>query len=337
MLSLVRSGPTIIKIRALHSPQKLAEAIGKYSVDRTDAAMESYDAATEGDTLIFLFSQDRASPQTYQTTQPATALLADIIRRSLCNEVLDLKITPPNIFMRLIGDHIDSAIDRVAKDFKAREAAANELMDYMEEDAVLLNFTGSPLNRIVHIKDFHPRALLIDKPYGRLLVYLRSKAQEYLNIAMGSPDWNEIHISLFDAMDQFNLHYQRLTCVLQGLDIGIVSGESWEPEYTIALRKSEVYQIRLLTPFPPQELKQICLGLEYDEDGRRIVDFDVYFNKKKINWVSEKKRNYPKLTRPEVGMICRKNLLARLPGEARAYLEALGEQINSSGNPRNRL
>ena len=118
------------------------------------------------------------------------------------------------------------------------------LMQNLDERSVLLNFTSEPLNKVVTVKDFYKRALLIDKPYGQLLTFIRAKAQEYLSIAMGSPDWNEMAITIFDAMDQFNLHYQRLITVLQGLDIAIVTGESWEPEYTIAMLKSEVYQVR---------------------------------------------------------------------------------------------
>lgn len=336
MLSLVRSGPTVIKILTRNSPELLVESIDKSSFSRTACPMESYNNATEGDTLVFFFSGNQKESLTYQTTLPPTEVLASIIKKKLCEEVLDIKITPPNIFMRLIGDYIDSAIDSIARDYDAREAACNESMDYMGEEAVLLNFTSAPLNQIVPLSSFLPRALLIDKPHGRLLVYLRAKAQEYLNIAMGSPDWNEIHISMFDAMDQFNLHYQRLIAVLQALDLGIVAGESWEPEYTVALRKSEVYQIRLLTPFQGQEVKQVCLGIEYDDEGNRVVDFDVHFDKKRIGWVTEKKLHFPKLTRPEIGMIYRKKLLSRLPSEAKAYLASLDKKIERMNNPRNK-
>lgn len=323
-----------MKIWARGNPQSLIDSIGKISHNKTLGLMESYSNATEGDTLILFFAQGREIPSVYQMTLPPTAVLCDIIKKGFCGEVIDIEISPPNIFMRLLGEHVDRAIDRIAKDFGARRASGNQPLGHMDEDAVLLNFTKSPLNKIVPIEEFHPRALLIDKPYGKLMVYLRAKAQEYLNIAMGSPDWNEINITMFDAMDQFNLHYQRLVSVLQGLDVGIVSGESWEPEYTIALRKSEVYQVRLLTPFDGRELKQICLGLEYDERGNRVVDFDVYFEKKKIGWASEKKMNFPELTRPEIGMICREKLLNRLPSEARAFLAGLDRQIDRENNPR---
>ncbi len=333
MLSLVRSGPTVMKIQAAGNPQRLIESIRRISTTKTTTPMETYSNASEGDTLIFFFGKDSASPTIYQTTQPAATLLCDIIRQNVADEIADIRITPPNIVMRLLGD-LDAAIDRIARDFGAREAEHNELMGYLDTGAVLLNFTTVPLNRIVRLEEFHRRALLIDKPYGLLLVYLRAKAQEYLNIAMGGPDMNEVGITLFDAMNQFNLHYQRLITVLQGLDMGIVAGENWEPEFTIAMRKSEVYHVKLLTPFGGQELKQICLGLEYDRDGMRVVDYDVYEGKKKIGWASERRANFPDLTRAEIGMIYRKKLMQRLPAEAKAFLAKLDAQIERDGNPR---
>lgn len=329
MLSLVRSGPTVIKLYATERSKNLAETIRRISSVKTSSPMESYSNASEGDTLIFLFVEGTEAPQTYQTTLPATTVLGNIIKEKLCGEVTGLRITPPNIIMRLMGD-LDAAIDQIAKDFQAVEAECNDSTAYLDQEAVLLNFTEAPLNRIVQFDEFYRRALLIDKPYGRLLVYLRAKAQEYLNIAMGSPDWNEVPITIFDAADQFNLHYQRLITVLQALDLGIVAGESWEPEYTVALRKSEVYQIRLLTPFDATEIKRICLGLEYDDTGTRVVDFDVYAGKRKVGWATERK-NFPDMTRAGIGLVYRKQLIPRVPSEARAFLANLDRQIEGQG------
>ena len=329
MLSLVRTGPTIITISATENPRELIDAIRRISYTRTTSILESYNSAGEGDTLIFFSSECAEDIQTYQTTMPPTAILSNIINEHLAGRIQRIRITPPNIVMRLMGD-MDKAIDRIALDLKAQEAIRGGLMQNLDEPSVLVNFTSAPLNQLVRIEDFHPRALLIDKPFGQLLAFLRAKAQEYLNIALGSPDWNEVAITLFDAMDQFNLHYQRLITVIQGLDIGIVVGESWEPEYTIALRKSEVYQVRILTPLPSQEIKKIAMALEYDDDGRRVVDFDVYYEGKKISWSSERKLH--KGSRDEIGVLHRKRLLSKLPAEAKTVLLGMDKQIDKSGS-----
>lgn len=332
MLSLVRSGPTVMKITVRRDAHRLVESIARISVVKRSIPIESYSNASEGDTLIFLHREGVDEVETYRTTLPPATLLGSIIQQGLSSEMADIRLSPPNIVMRLIGD-LDKAIDRIARDFNAREAEENVLMPYFDENTVLVNFTSVPLNRIVQLDEFSKRALLIDKPYGQLLVYLRAKAQEYLHIAMGGPDMNAIEITLFDAMNQFNLHYRRLITVLQGLDMGIVAGEDWVPEFSIGLRKTEVYKVRLLSPFSVEEVKQICLGLEYDENGQRVVDFDVYAGKKKIGWASEKKARFPGLTRNEIGTIYREKLLSSLPGEAGAFLKKLDAEIVRDDDP----
>jgi hypothetical protein len=331
MMSLVRSGPTILKISASDEAGELRGALAEMSSSRN--AVDTYDfynMGGEGDTLIYIDRGGDAEPLYYQANVSAAAALCALINKRLCGGIRNISVTPPNIVMRLIGSP-DAAIDQIASDFKARETTCVYLTNNMEESSVLLNFTSEPLNRPIPYTSFYNRALLIDKPYGQLIVFLRAKAQEYLNIAMGGPDWNETEITLFDAMDQFDLHYNRLITVLQGLDVGVVVGESWVPEYTVAMRKSEVYQVRLLTPIQPQQVKRIAMALEYDETGSRVVDFDVYFKNKKLGWASELKQNRG-YTRDQLGTLHRTRLLASLPAEAKAMLLKLDSRIERNNH-----
>lgn len=328
MLSLVRTSSTIITISATDDSADLLAAIRRISYTRTTSPIDSYNCVGEEDTLIFFSAESVDEIQTFQTTIPPAAILCDIINKDLAGKIRRIRISPPNILMRLLGD-ADKAIDQIRSDLKAKDALRGGLMQNLDESCVLLNFTSSPLNQLVRIGNFHKRALLIDKPFGPLLAFLRAKAQEYLNIALGSPDWNEISVTIFDAMNQFNLHYQRFITVLQGLDLGIIVSESWEPEYSVALRKSEVYQIKTLTPLPPQEIKKIAMGLEYDEEGRRVADFDVYHGGKKISWASEYKLHQK--PRDEIGVMHRNRLLSELPSEAKSVLLKMDAQIDKSG------
>jgi hypothetical protein len=330
MMSLVRSGPTILKIRVSGDIAGLTDAIAEISSFSDGVDLNKFnDSAGEGDTLVLIDDEDNSRSVTYQTTVAPAAVLCDLINRKLYGCIHEISMTPPNIVMRLIGN-LDAAIDQIALDFKAKEATGPFLAEYMDQSSVLVNFTSEPINRPVPYTLFYGRALLMDKPYGQLMAFLRAKAQEYLNIAMGSPDWNEIEITMFDAMDQFNLHYNRLITVLQGLDIGVIVGEAWVPEYTVAMRKSEVYQVRLLTPISAQEIKRIALALEYDDDGRRVVDFDVYFKNKKLGWASELKQNKG-YTRDRIGALHRRRLFSSLPAEAKAMLRKLDSNIDKSG------
>ncbi|MDR2780393.1 MAG: citrate lyase holo-[acyl-carrier protein] synthase [Synergistaceae bacterium] len=328
MMSLVRSGPTILKISVSGDAGRLMDALAEMSSNRSaDSFDDFYNMAGEGDTLIHIDRDGDTKPLYYQANVTTPAMLCELINKKLCGVIRHIGTTPPNIVMRLIGN-LDAAIDQIAADYKAKEATCVYLTNNMEGSSVLLNFTTEPLNRPVPYTSFYKRALLIGKPYGQLLIFLKAKAQEYLNIAMGSPDWNEIEITLFDAMNQFDLHYNRLITVLQGLDVGIVVGEAWVPEYTVAMRKSEVYQVRLLTPILPQQVKRIAMALEYNEAGNRVVDFDVYHKNKKLSWSSELKENKG-YTRDKLGTLHRTRLLASLPAEARAMLHKLDSKINN--------
>jgi hypothetical protein len=329
MMSLVRNGPTILSIETQNDKESLVDFVRNISYTPSHSINDSYDHAGEGDTLVIFDKDDSERVLVYQSPVATSHILCDLINRDLCRTIKKIRVTPPNIVMRLMGN-IDAAIDQIAKDFGAAETTKLDLTSNLDESSVLVNFTSEPLNKLVPIFMFHKRALLIDKPYGQLLSFLRAKAQEYLNISLGRPDLNEIEITLFDAMDQFNLHYKRLINVLQGLDVGVVMGEDWVTEYTVALRKSEVYQIRLLTPFSPREIKRIALALEYDAEGRRIADFDVYFNKKKIGWATERELNKG-YTRADIGNLHRRRLMSSLPAEAKAMLMRLDEGIDKSG------
>jgi hypothetical protein len=329
MLSLVRSGPTILKILVSGDAARLKEVLSGMAVSRENTGFDDfYNKSGEGDTLIYIDRGEHAGPLFYQTNAATPSVLCCLINEKLHDSIRRVNVTPPNIVMRLLGD-LDAAINQIASDFSASETTYVHITEEMEESSVIVNFTSEPLNRPVPYTSFYKRALLINKPYGQLLTFLRARAQEYLNIAMGSPDWNEVDITLFDAMNQFDLHYNRLITVLQGLDVGIVVREEWVPEYTVALRKSEVYQVRLLTPISAQQIKRTALALEYDERGRRVADFDVYFKKKKLSWPSELKQ-HKGYTRDQIGTLHRARLLASLPAEAKAMLRKLDSRIDKS-------
>ena len=152
MLSLVRTGPTIITISAKEYPGELIDAIESIASSRLTSPLESYNNVGEGDTLIFFSSECSDEVQTYQTTTRTSTILCGIINRNLTDKIHRIRVTPPNIVMRLIDD-FDRAIDQIAIDFKAREAMREYLMQNLDERSVLLNFTSEPLNKVVTVKD----------------------------------------------------------------------------------------------------------------------------------------------------------------------------------------
>ncbi len=87
------------------------------------------------------------------------------------------------------------------------------------------------------------------------------------------------------------------------------------------------YQIKLFTFYKPEEIKRILIGLEFDEEGKRLVDFDLYYRNKKISWVDidRKKARKDKI---EEAVKYRKALLEQLSKEEEKELKAMEDKIN---------
>jgi hypothetical protein len=68
------------------------------------------------------------------------------------------------------------------------------------------------------------------------------------------------------------------------LVIGLILGETWGKDTASMYQSVGIYRVRLFTFLDPIEFKKILTGLEYMEDGKRIVDMDLYTQKKKIHW-----------------------------------------------------
>lgn len=327
MLSLVRSGASILKIAADDADSDILNALAAMHGIRSEESLDVLNRSGEGDTVVILTTEDESKrKKVFRTTIPTSEILCEIINKGCASCVKRVELAPPHIIMRLMGKHVDAAIDRVAHDFNARDAKSANIASNVMERGVLVSFTPMPLNTFVHSRALHKRALLIDKPFGQLMAFLRATAQEYLGIATGSPDWNEIEMTIFDASGQYNLHYNRLITALSGLDAGLVTDEKWALERTLALRRSEIYTVRFYTPLPPSDVKKIAMALEYIDDGPRVVDIDVHFEGKKIDWSSERHQGAGDV-RADIGREHRSRLLERLPGEARAKLLSLDAQI----------
>lgn len=328
MLSLVRAGASIMTITTANDDSEVAARLSEMRGVRGVEGMDALNRSSEGETIVTVQNGDKRT-SVFRTTKQKTAILSHLINTGTASCVEHVSISPPHILMRLMGRHVDDAIDRIAHDFGGREARSSSVAENVNESGVLVSFTPMPLNTYVHTRDLHKRALLIDKPFGQLMAFLRSSAQEYLGIATGSADWNETELSIFDAAGQYDLHYNRLVTALAGLDAGLVTDEKWEIERTLAMRRSEIYTVRFYTPLPPSDVKKIAMALEYVDDGSRVVDIDVRADGKKIDWSSERRKGAGEV-RAEIGREHRSRLLARLPAEARAKLLSLDAQIEKA-------
>ena len=93
-----------------------------------------------------------------------------------------------------------------------------------------------------------------------------------------------MEIRIYDSHGHYRFHLERLKLVLEALEVGIAIGEGWGKDYAHILMPVQVYTLRILTFYDLSVIKKALMGLEYHEEGERFVDFDLYHNKRKINW-----------------------------------------------------
>ena len=76
------------------------------------------------------------------------------------------------------------------------------------------------------------------------------------------------------------------------------------------------------------EFKEFLLGLEYDEEGNRIADFDLYLKGKKISWVDKDIKSKFK-NRNAIGSFYRKKLYEKFDNNTIEKLREFEKQLKN--------
>jgi hypothetical protein len=114
----------------------------------------------------------------------------------------------------------------------------------------------------------------------------------------------------------------------------MILGEGWGRDYAHILMAVRIYRISFFTFLPPEGVKEILMGLEYDAEGERIADLDLYRGREKISWGGLLSKKGPLQDRTALGRAFREKLSSRLPGDKAALLESMEREIKSRrGSP----
>lgn len=170
------------------------------------------------------------------------------------------------------------------------------------------------------VADFLGPKLLIPQHARVVQGKLRLEGLRLITQSLTDSQWYELRINIYDSYGRYKEHYDRLMFVLSKLEIGMVLGESWTKDYAVMLYSVLTYQVRLFTFFKPIEVKKLLMALEYTADGKRLVDFDLYYKNKKIHWSSVSKAK-GKQNKHEDASSYRKDLYAKLKPEDVKKLE----------------
>lgn len=253
----------------------------------------------------------------------SSAILSKIINSHECDLLHKVDMGPTSIVMRLPGNE-ERLVKKLKEIFEGREVDWVEGIGIGEKDDTIIAFTNKVLSG--PIADFLHTKLLIPLPARIVRDKLGLEGLRLITQSLDDSQWYELRINIYDSYGKYMENYERLTFILSKLEIGMILGESWTKDFAVMLYSVLTYQMRLFTFFEPSEVKKILMALEYNNEGKRMVDFDLYYKNKKIYWY-EVNKDLKKKTKPEAAKELRKSLYEKLMPEDIAVLEGMEKAI----------
>lgn len=288
MVSLMRNGPKMLFVATSARDQLIDVLRTEFGAEVMDIDV-IFDKSDEFHTLLYLVPKLSECVVKREVTD--AILIKCDAARFLCKlymtvdrTLIDgIRTAPQTIIMRSIGD-MNQMIGKIKDDFGGVLGTYEESVERGGEGSTIIGLTDKPLNRSTCLDDMHPIFLRLEDDYAEIKRELKMHAFSYVNSSIGNRKWYEMEIRIFDSYSAFKVHYERLSEVLDSLEMGLVLGESWSKDYPRVLMPVEVYSLRFFTFKEPKEIKRILFGLEHLSDGTRIVDYDLYYKNKKVYW-----------------------------------------------------
>lgn len=251
-------------------------------------------------------------------------ILIKLIRVKESLAIQDLRSTPQLLIMRTTGDDT-SYIEAVNRDIKGQVISSDDMFEGYGSGTMIV-FSRKKLKGPLDIDEVHPKVIYTQQAYKEVWKLLNNNRVKYVNASINNQDWSELIIKIYDSYELYNLHYKRISMILNELDYGLILGESWGKDAALSFLSVGVYQIRLFTYLDPLEIKKIAMALEYDVNGNRIVDYDLFTKRKKYSWTQVRENNIKK--RDDLGNHFRQKLANDLSEDTLFELVALELKAN---------
>ncbi|QZY56375.1 hypothetical protein [Crassaminicella profunda] len=328
MFSIIRSGPKILILESCY----IHEVIN-YFKNHFDAFQCNMDTAFEKsneDNIVILLTEKMKDLLNLTDIKNILVLKGEVetvLSHILNNKKYDFiscsRIAPRIIIMRYFGD-IEKVVNEVKEDYNGHIGTFDEILEKNNKGTVIA-FTKNPLNHPISLSNIYEKSLLIHGNYSTLMKDLRIHDLKYLNIGLDNKDWYELHIKIYDSYGEYALHYERLVHIMENLQLGLILGESWGTDAATIFYSVGIYRIRFFTFYEPSYIKKMLLGLEYLDDGTRIVDLDLYHKRRKFYWSDLKNRE--KKDKISLSKIYREKILSTLEKDSLEELFALEKKI----------
>lgn len=329
-MNFVRKGPRYLFFRS-NDIDNLEDFFLTALKGKSTELSDALEKSEEDDCIAFLipFSPERRSKvdkeRVIYLPDSPFLVMEEIINSGITGLIEDIDSGAGQMVMR-IPHNGQEVIKEIEETYNAKTVNLIEAIFQGRPEDTILSFTDKPIRSKVKSLNLIKENLLIRRPIHQLLQELRRDAVRYITHGLNQDQWYELKINIYDSHDHYQLQYKRLSLVLSDLEAGFILGESWTKDHAIALFSVIAYQIRLFTFLSPKEIKRILLSLEYNSNGKRLVDYDLYYNSKKISWhkVVEKKRNSDRVILAK-GM--REELLSNLSSETIKKLSKYESQL----------
>jgi len=292
------------------------------------AAMES---AGEADTIAVIHSSKMEkcnltnAHHIFLINKTPANLLAKLINEKSGHLIDEVKSGPSPLVMRVPSCE-GNVINQIRESYSGVKLSIPEALEMESSNSTIVFFSIKSIDRVLPLKDVHSNVIVIDRPPLEIYRDIRKNAVRYFTNGLENTSWFELKLNIYDSNEQYDLHLKRLYLLLTDLELGFVLSEEWTRDQAFVLLSVTAYQIKLFTMTPPKELKKILIGLEYNEQGERLVDIDLYYRNKKIerNNLEEMR----KMGKEKGGIMFRKEMINKLSPQALEKLISLEKQID---------
>lgn len=330
MFHIVRKGPRFLMMETSELESVKEYFLDNFKCQARDNIELAFRDTEEGYSIIFLTDNMKSAEKLTDLDQiiifedDIDYIFSKLINDGKSGMITRTRVAPRIIIMRLFGN-ADYIIDEISQDYNGREGGFYELLNDFNHRGTIVAFSQKPLNVKMTMSDLNTRALFVEHRSGYLLKNFRIDALRYINEGLDKKDWYEMEIKIYDRYSAYELHYKRLLRIIEILELGIILGESWSKDYPRLFMAVGVYRLRFFTFHDPKKIKRILLGLEHLEDGIRIVDYDLFCNKKKINWTDAIEGGIR--VRKQLSAINRKRIYEKLTDADKEEMQALEMEI----------
>ncbi|MBO8138778.1 MAG: hypothetical protein H0Z40_11780 [Desulfotomaculum sp.] len=328
----VRTGPRFLFLRTPDTGKLKDVLVKKLSglpVDFTEAI----ETAGESDTIVLIVPREVEEAKVCSADHivllpiGSSVTLSKLINLQL-GELLASAELGAGLLVQRLPQKNTRVIDIIKEDYQGQALGLIEAINVGKADDTIVVFTGDPLQKTVEIDKVIEPCLLIHQPIPQMYTELRREAVRYFTQSLENSEWYEVRINIYDADENYDIHTRRLELVLEDLEAGLILAEIWTRDHALALFSVAAYQIRLFTMIDPLELKTLLMGLEYDENGRRFVDMDLYHRRSKIDWGTIAKKS--PFGRKKSGLYYRGELFSRLSPQTVKKLQQLEKELKRS-------